>query len=64
MTIAYFSGQLDTICAVVKSKCSVAKGIVGANKCRNSGENGNYLSDDSEVLFSYTSCLKYALIRL
>jgi len=34
---AYFSAQLITICAVVKSKCAVEKGNVCTQKCRDSG---------------------------
>jgi len=43
--MAYYSLQLITICAVVKSKGAVEKGNVCTKKSRDSGQN-NYLFAD------------------
>jgi len=46
--MAYFSVQLITICAVVKSRCAVEKGDVRAlciKKCRESGQNYDLCAD-------------------
>ena len=37
--MAYFSLQLITICAVVKSKCGVEKGYRSTKKCRDYDQN-------------------------
>jgi len=57
----YFSMQLITIFAVVKSKCAVEKGNVCTKKRRYSGQNYD-LCADNQILCSYKSCSKYALV--
>jgi len=58
---AYFSVQLITICAVVKSKCAAEKGNMCIKKFRNSIQTDD-LCADFQVLRSCNSCLKYALV--
>jgi len=53
---AYFSVQLITICAVVKSKRVVDKGNVCTKKCRDSGQNED-LCAYYQVMCSWKSCL-------
>ena len=57
---SYISVRLITICAVVKSKCTVEQDKVWSKKCRDSGQNDD-LCADHQVLCGSKSCLKYAL---
>ena len=59
---AYFSVQLITICAVVKSKCAVEKGNECTKNCRDSGQNDD-LCTDYQLSYFKKSYLKYALVR-
>ena len=54
---SYFSVQLITICAVVKSKCAAEKGNVRTEKCCVSGQNDE-LCADYQDLCSCKSCWK------